>query len=52
MKLCRGNENQAAQLLKSVQFQVARRTQKEHAQETRPMRTLRDVNGKEIQVLA
>lgn len=44
----------AAQLLNSVKFQLARRTQKEYAQEaqTRPMRTLRDVNGKEIQVPA
>jgi DNA-binding MarR family transcriptional regulator len=44
----------AAQLLNSVKFQVARRTQKEYAQEAqpRPMRTLRDVNGKEIQVPA
>lgn len=44
----------AAQLLNSVKFQVARRTQKEFAQESpaRPMRTLRDVNGKEIQVPA
>lgn len=44
----------ADQLLNSVKFQVARRTQKEYAQEaqTRPMRTLRDVNGKEIQVPA